>query len=229
MLCDEDKYIKILSYDDVNKKFKIEKEFFVNNYFATNDDLNILENYSYSNGMLYNNNECYLLQERGTERIDTDTFISDDNGIFRIGTPSFPLCSNDFVLRLLQPNDYSYTHKAPFFLYLSPPLNSHRAKNGPAYGNELEFFSHSDPKKIIRFRKEYGYPMKLVAELCHLNGLVLNSQEVLCPNLFGEPLLSRNGRFVCAMATLEDGKYSSKVYEIGTLNNSETNSDNPYV
>ena len=226
-MCDEDKYIKILSYDDVNKKFKIEKEFFVNNNFATTDDLNILENYSYSNGMLYNNSECYLLQERGTERVDTDTAISDVNNMFKDGAPSFPLCSSDFVLRLLNPRDsYDSSQKAPFFLYLSPPLNSHKSKNGPAYGNDIEFFSHSDPRKIIRLKRDY-YSNKITAELCHLNGLVLNSQQIDATGAYIEPFVSRNGRFLCSIGTGQGGKFVSKVYDVGTLNSSETHSDNP--
>ena len=67
LICDEDKYAKILVYDKINNKFNVEKEYYVSEEFGT-QDLNSLENYQFSNGMLYNNFETYLLQERGTEK-----------------------------------------------------------------------------------------------------------------------------------------------------------------
>jgi len=70
IISDEDKYLKILSYDSINKKLKVEKEFYVEQFFAIGDDLSSLESLQYTNNILYNNHEAYLLQERGTERGD---------------------------------------------------------------------------------------------------------------------------------------------------------------
>jgi len=75
LVWDEDKYIKILIYDSQNKKFLIENEYFVGNSFAIYDEPNILENYWYSNGILYNNFSSYLLQERGTEKDDIEISV----------------------------------------------------------------------------------------------------------------------------------------------------------
>jgi hypothetical protein len=56
-----------MTYDEINKKFKAEKEFFVGNNFATNNNFNHLHTYAFSNDMLYANNESYFLQDRKTE------------------------------------------------------------------------------------------------------------------------------------------------------------------
>ena len=34
LIADEEKFVKILSYDTGNKKFKVEKEFYVDEYFS---------------------------------------------------------------------------------------------------------------------------------------------------------------------------------------------------
>jgi len=47
MICDEDKYIKILVYDPNTKKFKIEKEYYVHNSFGAYEDLSAMENYCF--------------------------------------------------------------------------------------------------------------------------------------------------------------------------------------
>ena len=70
LIWDEDRFIKILYYDTQNKKFRVEKEYFVSSSFAVYDEPNILESYWYWNGILYSNTDSYLLQERGTEKED---------------------------------------------------------------------------------------------------------------------------------------------------------------
>ena len=53
-----------MSYDEVNKKFKLEKEYFVDKEFGLNDDLNYLETYCLTNKMLYSNDRSFLLSVR---------------------------------------------------------------------------------------------------------------------------------------------------------------------
>jgi hypothetical protein len=39
-------------------------------------------------------------------------------------------------------------------LYLSPPLNSQKAVNNASfYYNDIEYFSHCDPTKLVRMKK----------------------------------------------------------------------------
>jgi UDP-3-O-acyl-N-acetylglucosamine deacetylase len=45
LVSDEDKYVKILSYDDTNKKFKVEKEYFVSQYFGQNQSVATINGY----------------------------------------------------------------------------------------------------------------------------------------------------------------------------------------
>lgn len=82
MICDEDKYIKILIYDPNTKKFKIEKEYYVHNSFGAYEDLSAMENYCFSNGILYTNSNSYLLQERGTEKNDIEIQVSSRSHCF---------------------------------------------------------------------------------------------------------------------------------------------------
>lgn len=72
LIWDEDKYIKILIYDSQNKKFIIEREYFVSSSFAVYEEPNVLESYWYSNGILYNNESSYLLQERENNKADIE-------------------------------------------------------------------------------------------------------------------------------------------------------------
>lgn len=70
LISDEDKYVKIISYDETNKKFKIEKEYFVSPSFGVNESVASMSSYSYSTEMIYSNNETFLLQERGAEKAE---------------------------------------------------------------------------------------------------------------------------------------------------------------
>ena len=75
LISDEDKYIKIISYDPNNKKFKLEKEYFVSQFFG-NESLSQLSTMCFNNGVLYSNNGTYLLQERGMQKNEMEVNIS---------------------------------------------------------------------------------------------------------------------------------------------------------
>lgn len=45
LICDEDRYVKILIYDLQNKKFSVEREYYVSSSFAMYEEPNILESY----------------------------------------------------------------------------------------------------------------------------------------------------------------------------------------
>lgn len=170
LICDEDKYVKIMSYDEVNKKFKVEKEFYVDQYFAQSDDLNNLETLCYTNKMLYSNNQSFMLSERGVDKNEDVTQMQEPKQ-FMYGTPNFPLVTHEHVIRLVQPNDYGYGQKGPFELYLSPPLNSYKIMNSARdiYNEHVEYFLHSDTSKIVRI-KTPSYNQVSV-EMTRLNGL----------------------------------------------------------
>ena len=89
IISDEDKYVKILSYDQINKRLKVEKEYYVHKLFATNDDLDGLENFKYCNGILYSNDVSYILQKRGSEKGDLPIEVTSEN--FKVNSRKFPL------------------------------------------------------------------------------------------------------------------------------------------
>ena len=89
VISDEDKFVKILSYDQINKRLKIEKEYYVHKLFGTSDDLDELERFQYCNGILYSNDISYLLQKRGSERGDLPLEVTSEN--FKENSSKFPL------------------------------------------------------------------------------------------------------------------------------------------
>lgn len=147
MICDEDKYIKILTYDSINKRFRVEREFFVHRDFATNDDLDALEHFYYVDGILYNNYQSYVLQERGTERGDLSVDITSEH--FSESTTRFPLCSVDYIITQLQ---YTSEEAKSCQLLLVPPLNSSRIKTSAEEFDikPVEYFLQSDNSFVIK-------------------------------------------------------------------------------
>jgi len=71
MITDEERYLKILEYDTNKKKLTVKNEYYAHYYFGCYEYYGSnLSTYQYVDGILYNNYEAYLLQERGTEKDD---------------------------------------------------------------------------------------------------------------------------------------------------------------
>lgn len=180
---DEDKYVKVLMYDEDTKKLKTVKEYFVSQTFGMNEDLNTLEQFHYSNGLLYNNTDSYVLQERGTETESIQIAIKVDT--FKQNPASFPLCSDQFILKLIDrdANPYGFgfgyggvpnqnRENKNYELYLAPPLNSRKIVNAPEWSGYIEFFLHSDDSIIIRMNYINGYAN---INMVNQNGLIFDS------------------------------------------------------
>lgn len=132
---------------------------------------------------------------------------------------SFPLCSNDYVLRELDPTSRDQTKSGGVELYLTPPLNSHKIVHTIEHTTDIEFFCHSDNSKIIRIVEDtkelkvhinlYNYtnlnPFGSVTIDLVQEGLVLKShldmansdQAVKGKKKPFEVIVSRSGEFGC--------------------------------
>jgi hypothetical protein len=186
LISDEDKYIKILSYDPNNKKFKLEKEYFVSQFFG-NESLNQLSTMCFNNGVLYSNNGTYLLQERGMQKNELEVMISEPEQ-FDYNTLHFPLVSSRYCIKQIT----NYEDRANE-LYISPPFNSHKVANSQQDKFTPEFFSPDDSSKLIRISSPY-YNQKI--DLCEMNGNVVSSKIVEGSSIDGKLPISQNGRYM---------------------------------
>lgn len=166
LISDEDEFVKIISYDEANKRFRVEAEYYVHKGFGRFEDMSTLETFMFGNQMLYSNGKSYMLQRRGTERTEYD-FVVDELDKFQAKTSSFPLCSDSYVLMLIKPDQ---NKSEPYQLSLFPPYNSQKAIHAPGENNYTEFFMEGDQDKIIRVMHEYERK-PIEVQMLYLNGL----------------------------------------------------------
>jgi len=120
-LIDEPKYVKILKVEDSQtqkfNKVSLYKDYFVDTYFSTTNDVQGMKNYGFCKEMMYSSSGAYVLQEKGKEKEGKFNALYYSQYSLDYGTTKFPMCSEDFILYSLSPEyDNTYTYQTQYLL-----------------------------------------------------------------------------------------------------------------
>lgn len=193
LVVDEQKHWKLLKNEEARSI--VYKDYYVDSYFSTSQDVMNVQSYSYSNGMLYSNSGGIMLQEKGNEKESKFYNLSFSTMSFDYNRPYFPICSENYILYSLY-GEYNADYTSMYsYLLLAPPMNKQRINQRSKvfyYGYSCELFLHFDDKYVIELKNNYG---QIEFKVYSLNGEVVQTLNVSIGDNSGDPIFSQSGEY----------------------------------
>jgi len=147
-ICDEERYIKILTIEE--NRMLLHKEYFVDNNFGKHSDNNSFKSSSLYNSMLYSSSGWYSIQEKGEEQEDKFSVLECLSQNINKANIKFPMWTEGFNLYSLN-IDWDENHESSrHHLLLWPQMNTYTMEQREMKDTEnQEMLLHFDENFIV--------------------------------------------------------------------------------